>query len=42
MPPDVVQDDHGNWWVGLDDTAAGAFPSRTFAAAVAARQAASA
>jgi hypothetical protein len=40
MPPDVViQRDCGDWWLGLYDNAPGGFPSRTFAAAVAARQA---
>jgi hypothetical protein len=34
MPPDMVQDDWGNWWVGLHDNAVGAFPTMQCAAAV--------
>jgi hypothetical protein len=33
----IVQDDFGNWWIGLDDAAAGGFPTMQFAQAVAAK-----
>jgi hypothetical protein len=38
VPADIFQGDYGDWWVGLHDNAAGAFPTRECAQAVAARR----